>query len=87
MGVKGEEIVREKMENEDESVDIEEKIGLGNEDVVVEVKEVWREVKKMEDIEDVEEDFRKRNGRRMRIEKKYWRMKKKLFQKKKGIKV
>lgn len=79
MGVKGEEIVREKMENEDESVDIEEKIGLGNEDVVVEVKEVWREVKKMEDIEDVEEDFRKRNGRRMRIEKKYWRMKKKLF--------
>lgn len=87
LGVTGEDLVREDLNNADEQVEFCTKLGFGHANVVVAVPEVWIDVDTMTDLGDVASDFRHRHGRRLRIATKYWRLTQQFFSSQHGIQV
>jgi len=71
LGVTGEDLVREMMEDADERVVLLEPLGFGFANVVVAVPQAWIDVRTMADVDDVATAFRHHHGRRMRVATKY----------------
>lgn len=71
LGVTGEDLVRELMEDADERVVLLEPLGFGFANVVVAVPQAWIDVRTMADVDDVATAFRHHHGRRMRVATKY----------------
>jgi ATP phosphoribosyltransferase len=87
LGVTGEDLVRESAANWETKMAIEARLGFGNADVVVAVPDHWHDVETMADLDDVAAHFRHRNGRRLRIATKYWRLTQGFFSQQHGIQV
>jgi ATP phosphoribosyltransferase len=71
MGVTGEDLVREVIEDADQRVVLLEPLGFGYANVVVAVPQAWIDVRTMADIDDVATAFRQHHGRKMRVATKY----------------
>jgi ATP phosphoribosyltransferase len=71
MGVTGEDLVREMIEDADRRVVLIEPLGFGYANVVVAVPQAWIDVRTMADIDDVATAFRQHHGRKMRVATKY----------------
>ena len=71
LGVTGEDLVREMIEDADERVVLIEPLGFGFANVVVAVPQAWIDVHTMADVDDVATAFRQHHGRRMRVATKY----------------
>lgn len=79
LGVTGEDLLRETMRPEDDSVDVLERLGFGFANVVVAVPEAWLDVARMSDLDEVSESFYKRHGRRLRVATKYLNLTRRFF--------
>jgi ATP phosphoribosyltransferase len=71
LGVTGEDLVREMVEDADRRVVLIEGLGFGYANVVVAVPQAWIDVRTMADVDDVATAFRQHHGRRMRVATKY----------------
>jgi ATP phosphoribosyltransferase len=71
MGVTGEDLVREMIDDADKRVVLIEPLGFGFANVVVAVPQAWIDVRTMADIDDVATAFRQHHGRKMRVATKY----------------
>src|SRR5262249_17852696 len=71
LGVTGEDLVREMMEDADRRVILVTGLGFGYANVVVAVPQAWIDVRTMADIDDVATAFRHHHGRKMRVATKY----------------
>jgi ATP phosphoribosyltransferase len=71
LGVTGEDLVREMIEDADQRVVLIEPLGFGYANVVVAVPQAWIDVRTMADIDDVATAFRQHHGRKMRVATKY----------------
>lgn len=87
LGVTGEDLVRETLDDADSRVEIPARLGFGRADVVVAVPDVWLDVVTMSDLDDVAAEFRQRHGRRLRVATKYWRLTQQFFSAQHGIQV
>lgn len=79
LGVTGEDLLRETLRPEDDSVDVLERLGFGFANVVVAVPEAWLDVARMSDLDEVSESFYKRHGRRLRVATKYLNLTRRFF--------
>ena len=79
LGVTGEDLLRENLDNADAITKVLQPLGFGFADVVVAVPEFWHDVVTMADLNDVAATFRSRHGRRMRIATKYWTITQRFF--------
>ena len=79
LGITGEDLVRETVQDADRRVALLAPLGFGRADVVVAVPELWIDVWTMEDLDDVAAGFRARHGRRLRIATKYWNLTQNFF--------
>jgi ATP phosphoribosyltransferase len=79
LGVTGEDLIRETLDDADRRVEFAARLGFGHADVVVAVPEVWLDVTSMSDLNDVAADFRQRHGRRMRVATKYLNLTRRFF--------
>jgi len=71
MGVTGEDLIRENVQDATARVEILTPLGFGHANVVVAVPQAWIDVKTMADLEDVASAFRAKRGARMRVATKY----------------
>ena len=71
MGVTGEDLVRELIDDTDRRVVFIEPLGFGYANVVVAVPQAWIDVRTMADLDDVTTGFRAKHNRRMRVATKY----------------
>jgi ATP phosphoribosyltransferase len=71
LGVTGEDLVREMIEDADKRVALIEPLGFGHANVVVAVPQAWIDVRTMADVDDVATAFRQHHGRKMRVATKY----------------
>ena len=79
LGVTGEDLLRETVNDVDEKIALLAGLGYGTADVVVAVPELWIDVWTMQDLDDVAAGFRGRHGRRLRIATKYWNLTQSFF--------
>jgi len=70
-GVTGEDLVREKVADADDRLELLAALGFGRANVVVAVPQAWIDVRTMTDLEDVASAYRARRGDRMRVATKY----------------
>jgi ATP phosphoribosyltransferase len=70
-GVTGEDLIREKIVNPEEKVELLLPLGFGHADVVVAVPQSWIDVRAMADLDDVARGFHIRHKRRLRVATKY----------------
>lgn len=71
IGVTGEDLVRETIPGWADKIELREKLGFGNADLIVAVPSVWVDVETLHDLDAVAAAFRKTHGHRMRIATKY----------------
>jgi ATP phosphoribosyltransferase len=71
LGVTGEDLVRELIDDADKRVVLIEPLGFGFANVVVAVPQAWIDVRTMADVDDVATAFRQHHGRKMRVATKY----------------
>lgn len=73
-GVTGEDLIREKLANPAESVELIQELGFGHADVVVAVPQSWIDVTTMADLDDVALAFHQKRGKRLRVATKYFNL-------------
>lgn len=71
LGVTGEDLLRESVQDADKRVAMIEGLGFGFANVVVAVPQAWIDVRTMADLDDVTTGFRAQHNRRMRVATKY----------------
>lgn len=74
VGVTGEDLARETIDDADSYLDFVQELGFGHADVVIGIPDAWVDVETMADLDDVAGEFRVRHGRRLRIATKYWQL-------------
>jgi ATP phosphoribosyltransferase len=79
LGVTGEDLLREKIAPEDDTVTVTLRLGFGPARVIVAVPECWLDVAAMADLDDVAEQFYRSHGRRIRIATKYTHLTRRWF--------
>lgn len=79
MGITGEDLIRENIENADEVVEFVGPLGFGHADVVVAVPDCWIDLQSMAQLEDVGAEFHRRHGRRLRVATKYINITRRFF--------
>jgi ATP phosphoribosyltransferase len=79
LGITGEDLVRETMEDADERVRFLRPLGFGRADVVVAVPACWLDVRRMGDLEEMSLAFRRLHGRRVRVATKYTSLARRFF--------
>jgi ATP phosphoribosyltransferase len=79
LGVTGEDLVRETMEDADERVRFLAPLGFGHADVVVAVPACWLDVRHMADLEEMSLAFRRLHGRRVRVATKFMNLARRFF--------
>jgi ATP phosphoribosyltransferase len=78
-GVTGEDLVREKVADADQRLELLAPLGFGRANVVVAVPQAWIDVRAMADLEDVASAYRARRGERMRVATKYVNLTRRFF--------
>lgn len=71
MGVTGEDLIRENIEDVDEAVEFVGTLGFGHADIVVAVPACWIDVQTMAELEEVCAAFHRTHQRRLRVATKY----------------
>ncbi len=71
IGVTGEDLIHETMENGIEKIEISNRLGFGKADVVIGIPDAWIDVQNMRDLADVASDFREKHSRWLCIATKY----------------
>jgi ATP phosphoribosyltransferase len=79
LGVTGEDLLRETVPPTDQSVELLTRLGFGPANVIVAVPESWLDVAAMSDIDEVAEQFYRRQGRRIRVATKYINLTRQFF--------
>jgi ATP phosphoribosyltransferase len=79
LGVTGEDLVREMINDADKRVALICGLGFGQANVVVAVPQAWIDVRTMADIDDVATAFRHHHGRKMRVATKYVNLTRRFF--------
>ena len=79
LGVTGEDLVREEISNAEARIKFLKQLGFGHADVVVAVPACWVDVRRMEHLDQVSMDFRRRHARRMRVATKYMNLTRRFF--------
>ncbi len=82
LGITGEDLVRETLTDVDGTIEFLTPLSFGHADVIVAVPECWLDVSRMEDLEDVAEQFARAHGRRLRVATKYMNLTRRFFAKK-----
>ena len=78
-GVTGEDLVREKVADADQRLELLAPLGFGRANVVVAAPQAWIDVRTMADLEDVASAYRARRGERMRVATKYVNLTRRFF--------
>ena len=78
-GITGEDVLRETVAPEDESIAIVARLPFGPADVVVAVPESWLDVASMADLDEVSVGFYEKHGRRLRVATKYKHLTRRFF--------
>jgi len=78
-GITGEDVLREAVPSEDESIAILARLPFGPADVVVAVPESWLDVASMADLDEVSVSFYEKHGRRLRVATKYKHLTRRFF--------
>jgi ATP phosphoribosyltransferase len=79
LGITGEDLIRETMEDADERVRFLARLGFGRAEVVVAVPECWLDVRRMADLEEVALTYARLHGRRVRVATKYMNLTRRFF--------
>lgn len=79
LGVTGEDLIRETMEDADQRVRFLKPLGFGFADVVVAVPACWLDVRRMGDLEEMSLAFRRLHGRRVRVATKFMNLARRFF--------
>lgn len=79
LGITGEDLVRETLEDADRRLELLTPLGFGRADVVVAVPQAWIDVRTMADLEDVAAGFFARRRQRMRVATKYINLTRRFF--------
>jgi ATP phosphoribosyltransferase len=79
LGITGEDLIREGMENADARVRFVRPLGFGRADVVVAVPACWLDVRRMADLEETSLAYRRVHGRRVRVATKYMNLTRRFF--------
>ena len=74
LGITGEDLVKETIENVDETIEICKRLDFGYADVVLAVPNFWYDVDNLQDLAEVAANFRNIYGRRMKIATKFWQL-------------
>src|SRR5262249_32425429 len=82
IGITGEDLVRETMEDVGERVRFVQALGFARADVVVAVPAFWLDVRRMADLEEMSLIYRRVHGRRVRVATKYLNMTRRFFSQK-----
>ena len=82
LGITGEDLIRETMEDADERVRFLQGMGFGQADVVVAAPACWLDVRRMADLEDMSLAYRRLHGRRVRVATKYMNLARRFFSQK-----
>lgn len=80
-GITGEDLIREQAANSHDLVDLLVRLGFGRADVVVGVPDGWIDVENMADLNEVAQELRKHQGRRLKIATKFTRLTTQFFEK------
>src|SRR5271169_3409553 len=78
-GVTGEDLLREKVPDADQRLELLAPLSFGRANVVVAVPQAWIDVRTMADLEDVAAAYRARRGERMRVATKYVNLTRRFF--------
>ncbi len=78
-GVCGEDLLREKVHDADQRLELLAPLGFGHASVVVAVPQAWIDVRSMIDLEDVASAYRAARGKRMRVATKYVNLTRRFF--------
>ncbi len=78
-GVTGKDLVREKVSDADQRLELLAPLGFGRANVVVAAPQAWIDVRTMADLEDVAAAFSARRGERMRVATKYVNLTRRFF--------
>jgi ATP phosphoribosyltransferase len=79
LGVTGEDLIRETMDDADSRVRILRPLGFGHADVVVAVPACWLDVRRMADLEEMSLAFRRLHGHRVRVATKFMNLARRFF--------
>jgi ATP phosphoribosyltransferase len=79
LGITGEDLIRETMQDADERVTFLERLGFGRADVVAAVPACWLDVRRMADLEEAALAYRRVHGRRIRVATKYMNLTRRFF--------
>jgi ATP phosphoribosyltransferase len=79
LGVTGEDLLRELMDDMGLHVEIAKRLGFGHADVIVAVPASWLDVRDMADLDEVALAFHARHGRRLRVATKYLNLTRRFF--------
>lgn len=79
LGITGEDLIRETMEDADARVRFVRPLGFGRADVVVAVPDCWLDVRRMADLEEMSLAYRRVHGRRVRVATKYMNLTRRFF--------
>ncbi len=71
IGVTGEDLIHEAVENGIKKVELAAKLGFGKANVVIAIPDAWVDVVYIRDLADVASDFREKHGRWLKIATKY----------------
>lgn len=82
LGITGEDLIRETMEDAGERVRFLRGLGFGRADVVVAVPACWLDVRSMADLEEMALAYRRVHGRRVRVATKYMNLTRRFFSQK-----
>jgi len=78
-GITGEDLIREKIETPEASVDLLLPLGFGHADVIVAVPQSWIDVATVADLDEVAHAYRVRRATRLRVATKYFNLTRKFF--------
>ncbi len=79
LGVTGEDLLRELMDDIDNHIEIAKRLGFGHADVIVAVPEAWLDVRDMADLDEVALAYHACHGRRLRVATKYINLTRRFF--------
>jgi ATP phosphoribosyltransferase len=79
IGVTGEDLMREAVDDADMRVTFAKKLGFGRADVVVAVPQCWLDVRRVSDLETMAMSYRRAHGHRLRVATKYLNITRRFF--------
>jgi ATP phosphoribosyltransferase len=79
LGVTGEDLLRERLPDEEGAIEILLRLGLGPADVAVAVPDCWFDVASMADLDEISARFHAEHGRRLRVATKYLALTRRFF--------